>query len=188
MMILTNALAVQVFRTSNGPRYAAIDILRNLYLAIYIHDKLSATSSMQLYPMDWIELLCLSPWYLSITAMVPSLLWCPRSDLRSPECSDYCYKLRYSVVAPIAGNRHQSWSSCCLSSLISPVLLLPQHLSQRQLLQISSAATTPASGAVPAVYTTVEDTAVVIAGTINNLDLSDASKLLLLYFSLLQYL
>jgi len=68
------------------------------------------------------------------------------------------------------------------------VLLLPQHLSQRQLLQISSAATTPVSGAVPAVYTTVEDTAVVIAGTINNLDLSDASKLLLLYFSLLQYL
>jgi hypothetical protein len=68
------------------------------------------------------------------------------------------------------------------------VLLLPQHLSQRQLLQISSAATTPAFGAVPAVYTTVEGTAVAIAGTINNLHLSDASKLLLLYFSLLQYL
>ena len=129
-----------------------------------------------------------SSYFVCHLGIVPSLLWCPRSDLRSPECSDYCYKLRYSVVAPIAGNRHQSWSSCCLSSLISPVLLLPQHLSQRQLLQISSAATTPASGAVPAVYTTVEDTAVVIAGTINNLDLSDASKLLLLYFSLLQYL
>lgn len=67
----------------------------------------------------------------------------------------------------------------------APVLLLPP---QRQLLQISNAAITPASGAVPAVYTTVEETAVVRAGTIHNLDLSDASKLLLLYFSLLQYL
>jgi hypothetical protein len=78
MMIPTNALAVQLFRTSNGPRYAAIDILRNLFLAIYNHHKLSAASSMQLYSMDWIELLCLSPWYLSSIDMVPSI--------RSPFC------------------------------------------------------------------------------------------------------
>jgi hypothetical protein len=68
-----NALAVQVFHMSNGPRYAAIDIHRSLYLANYIHDKLAATSSMQLYSMDWIELFYLSHWYLSITAMVPSI-------------------------------------------------------------------------------------------------------------------
>jgi len=121
---------------------------------------------------------------LGAVLVVPSIS--PTSSALSALVSVTSSSLQWSL--PIAGNRHQSWSSCCLSSLISPVLLLPQHLSQCQLLQFSSAATTQAFGAVPAVYTTVEDTAVVIAGTIHNLDLSDASKLLLLYFSLLQYL
>ena len=31
-----------------------------------------------------------SSYFVCHLGIVPSLLWCPRSDLRSPECSDYC--------------------------------------------------------------------------------------------------
>ena len=82
--------------------------MRNLYLAIYNNDKLSATSSMQL-----------SPWYLSIIAMVPSIR-SPFSGvqwlLSFPQLKSSC---RRQVSRPIGCL--QSWycftsawcSACC---------------------------------------------------------------------------
>ena len=149
--------------------------------------------------MDWIEPFCLSPRYLSMIAMVHSIRSPASVAVSLVQCLSFrpfrrpsiCYKLQYSVVATNCPQSppklklllkylqcfyYLSISSVCYKLQYSVVAtncpqsppklkLLLKYLQCFYYLSISSA-----------VYTKVEDTAVVISGTINNLDLSDASK------------
>ena len=131
-----------------------------------------ATNFQQLHQCNYTRWIG-SSHFVCHLGIFPWLLWCTRSDLRRllqwAWCSacrsvhfadlqrffsfSICYKLQYSVVA----------TNCPQSP--PKLKLLLKYLQCFYYLSISSA-----------VYTKVEDTAVVISGTINNLDLSDASK------------